>query len=444
MKKLTNWSIRGLLLTSILASVSCMNETHQKTQQNQAATYPDWTQTEIAILKAQSLASLQSLPPDPSNKHADNPAAAKLGQKIFFDNRFSLNGKVSCSTCHNPDKAFTDGLARSKGIGQAQRSAPGISGVAYSSWFFWGGRADSQWSQALGPLENSQEHGGDRSYYAHKLFDDAGYRSEYEAVFDKMPDISSRDQFPERASPLSSTRDILEAWYDMTSENQDIINRIFTNMGKAITAYERLLVPGESRFDHYVTALTANDKTAMQKAMTKDEANGLRLFTGKAMCVTCHQGPLFTHNGFHNVGIPFAKDQNKDYGRFDGVRKALKDEFNCLGTYSDAKEEDCAELRFAKIMRDETLGAFKVPSLRNVARTAPYMHSGQFKTLAEVLNHYNTRPKAPIGHSDLLPIELNPQELKQLEAFLHTLSGPPAREIHLLHVPRDIIETGSS
>jgi cytochrome c peroxidase len=206
-------------------------------------------------------------------------------------------------------------------------------------------------------------------------------------------------------------------------------------MGKAIAAYERQLMPGPGRFDHYVEALLAGDDAAAHAAMTADEAAGLRLFIGEALCVTCHQGPLFTHHGFHNVGIPFAEGLKLDQGRYNGVRKALENEFNCLGEYSDASEAYCAELRFAKTMRDETIGAYKVPSLRNVAETAPYMHSGQFGTLTEVLEHYNTRPKAPIGHSDLLPIDLDKQQLLQLEAFLHTLSGAPAIEAELLQAP---------
>jgi cytochrome c peroxidase len=221
----------------------------------------------------------------------------------------------------------------------------------------------------------------------------------------------------------------------MASEDREIINGIFANMGKAIAAYERRLLPGPGRFDHYVEALLAGDDTAAQTAMTANEAAGLRLFIGEALCVTCHQGPQFTHHGFHNVGIPFAEGLKHDHGRYNGVRKALESEFNCLGEYSDARKEDCAELRFAKTMRDETIGAFKVPSLRNVAETAPYMHSGQFATLTEVLEHYNTRPRAPIGHTDLLAISLDEQELAHLEAFLHTLSGQLAVETELLQPP---------
>ncbi len=118
----------------------------------QAAQGQDWSESELALLRMQWLGSMPELPPDPTNTYCDNPEAAELGQKLFFDSRFSANGKVSCATCHVPEILFTDGLARARGIGETARSAPGIIGVAYSPWYFWDGRSDSQWSQALGPL----------------------------------------------------------------------------------------------------------------------------------------------------------------------------------------------------------------------------------------------------------------------------------------------------
>ena len=118
----------------------------------QAVSEPGWSESELALLRLQWIGSLPELPPDPSNKYADDPAAAKLGQKLFFDERFSANGKVACATCHAPEKYFTDGLAKSKGVGEASRSAPSALGIAYSPWFFWDGRTDSVWSQAVGPL----------------------------------------------------------------------------------------------------------------------------------------------------------------------------------------------------------------------------------------------------------------------------------------------------
>ena len=126
-----------------------------------------------------------------------------------------------------------------------------------------------------------------------------------------------------------------------------------------------------------------------------------------------------------------------DQGRYQGVQQVLASEFNCLGNYSDASESDCAELTYVNDDHRTTLGAFKVPTLRNIARTAPYMHSGVFPTLAEVLKHYNIAAEAPIGHSELKPLGLNARELAQLEAFLHTLNSPVNAAAELLRAPGD-------
>jgi cytochrome c peroxidase len=181
--------------------------------------------------------------------------------------------------------------------------------------------------------------------------------------------------------------------------------------------------------------LLTGDDQAMQTALTPDAVAGLRVFIGKGTCINCHNGPLFTNHGFQNVGIPVAKGLGIDEGRYRGVRQAKSSEFNCLGKYSDAGENDCAELRFAKMSRDEIVGAFKVPTLRNVADTAPYTHSGEYATLAEVIEHYERIPVAPIGYTDLFPVALSKEELKQLEVFLRSLSAPPVIAPALLYPP---------
>ena len=396
-----------------------------------------WSDAEISMLRSLSLHSLTPLQADPSNAVADDPRAAALGQKLFFDTRLSANGEVSCASCHQPDRYFTDGLGQAQGIATTPRGAPTLLGASHSAWYFWDGRRDSQWAQALGPLESGPEHGGTRVEFARLIIEDPGYHAEYEALFGALPDLSDINRFPKRAGP-SSDRKTIDAWHAMSEDDRQLVTRVFVNIGKSLAAYERLLMPGPGRFDAYVEALQEKNEAAMAEAMTRNEVAGLKLFIGKAMCIRCHNGPLFTDQGFHNIGVPFAEGLHLDWGRYQGVQKALKDEFNCLSDYSDAGHKDCAELRFAKTMKDETIGAFKAPTLRNVAETAPYMHSGQFADLDAVLDHYNkatTSRKAPIGHSDLVPINLATEELVQLKAFLHTLSGPPAVAPELLRAP---------
>lgn len=390
-----------------------------------AAGFGGWNAAEVAILESLWLGSLPPLPPDPSNAVGDDPRAAELGQQIFFDTRFSANGGIACATCHIPAIGFIDSLARAEGLDTTRRHTPGLAGAAYLPWFFWDGRRDSQWAQALGPLEAAVEHGGSRSQYAHLIHDDAAYRAAYEAIFGPMPDLTNRQRFPDRAGPVEDP-EVMAAWAAMDPADQGTINQVFANIGKLIAAYERQIMPGAAAFDAYVAAVLARDEAAMTAALDEEQVAGLRLFIGQGNCTQCHNGPLFSNMSFHSIGVPDPEGQPPDVGRFAGVQLALKDEFNCLGPYSDAAPEACEELRFAKTMSQELMAAFKVPSLRNVADTRPYMHAGQFASLAEVLDHYNRAPTGlgPTAHTDLVPLGLTANELEQLEAFLNTLSAP--------------------
>jgi len=392
-----------------------------------------WNEAEIATLRGLWIGSLPALPPDPSNSYADDPQAAEFGHELFFDTRFSSNGEVACATCHQPELMFTDGLPLAQGVGTTDRKTMTIIGTAYSPWQFWDGRKDSQWAQALAPLESAVEHGGTRTQYAHLI--DKFYRDEYESIFGPLPDFSDPERFPTSAGPVDDPT-ARAAWEAMTQADRDAVTQVYVNMGKAIAAYERLIMPAPSRFDQYVDALLKKDKQAMRAALTADELAGLRLFIGRAECIKCHNSPLFTNNDFHNSGVPTAQGLPLDDGRASGVLKALNDEFNCLSQWSDAGENDCAELRFVTSEGEQLEAAFKPPTLRNVAETAPYMHAGQFSALEEVLAHYNHPPISPIGHNELEPLGLTQREMEQIIAFLRTLSGPLNVSPELLQAPQ--------
>jgi hypothetical protein len=152
---------------------------------------------------------------------------------------------------------------------------------------------------------------------------------------------------------------------------------------------------------------------------------GLKLFIGEGSCVNCHNGPLFTDNHFHNTGVPAVADLPEDLGRALAVQQVAADPFNCLGAYSDAGPADCAELKYMTTEGEELLRAFKTPSLRGVAQRSPYMHAGQVGALVDVLDHYNSAPSAPAGHSELEPLSMSAEELAALEAFLRTLDYEP-------------------
>ena len=358
---------------------------------------PEWTAAEVGVLESLWLESLPELPQDRSNAVADNPIAAEFGRQLFFDPRLSANGGISCATCHQVERRFTDGLQKGQAIGTTLRNTPSIVGSAYSPWQYWDGRRDSQWAQALAPLEDPNEHATDRATVVQLIGDDDAYRATYESLFGSLPDLSSTDPFP--------------------------LNRAFANVGKSIAAFERTLMPTRSRFDDYVEAVIDGDRDRQSELLADDEIRGLRLFIGEANCTQCHNGPLFTNHEFHNTGVISFPGDVPDKARIAGVAEVMINEFNCRSAYSDDPEHHCDELEFARRGID-LIGAHKTPSLRNLENTAPFMHQGQLATIADVLVHYNEAPDAMIGHNEAKPLGLSERELGQLEAFLTTLSAP--------------------
>lgn len=386
----------------------------------------------MAVLESLSIQRLGAPPPVASNRFADDPAATTLGQRFFFDKGFSSNGQVSCATCHVPDQGFTDKVALAEGVGVGTRRTMPLLGVAWADWLFWDGRKDTLWAQALGPLESPVEHGSTRTAYARHVAET--YKAEYEAVFGPLPGVETIKRLPASAGPVDGPAE-RAAWEAMPATDRDAVTRVFVNVGKAVEAYERKLIPGPARFDRYVEALAKGDRTEAERIMTPSERAGLALFAGKASCIDCHNGPLFTNQEFHNTGVPAVAGLPEDSGRANGVKQVLADEFNADSRWSDSAGRSSAALRFARTDDHRDERAFKPPSLRNVAERAPYMHAGQFADLRAVIEHYNQAPDAPVGHSELKPLGLTETEKAQLEAFLHTLSGPAAADPRWLQAP---------
>ncbi|MEO5798617.1 MAG: cytochrome c peroxidase, partial [Gemmatimonadales bacterium] len=282
-----------------------------------------WTAAERSMLGSLQLASLGPVPRDPSNRVADNAAAAELGNRLFNDVRFSGNKKVSCATCHIPGKDFQDGIPLGKGVGTAGRRTMPVAGTAYSPWQFWDGRADSQWGQALGPLESAVEHGGDRVEYARVVRQQ--YQQEYESVFGRLPDLKG---LPDRAGPVADSARA-RAWAMVAAARRNEVSTVYANIGKAIAAYERKITFTPTRFDRFVAVELTGARHTASDAFSDDERAGLRLFIGKANCVTCHNGPLLTDNHFHNTGVPRSSEGlAADSGRTTGVRSVMASEFN--------------------------------------------------------------------------------------------------------------------
>ncbi len=360
-------------------------------------------------------------PPSPTNRVADNPDAAQLGQMFFFDARFSKDSTISCATCHSPFHGFADVEATSLGNRRGTRNAPTVLNAAYNEWQFWDGRADTLWAQALFALEGEDEQAGTRLQYAHLVH--RHYQADYEAVFGPLPNLEDAARFPPDGKPGDPTFD------DMSEADRIAINTVFANIGKAVEAYERLLISRNAPFDRYV----AGD----EEAITLEAKRGLKVFIGKGVCVLCHGTPHFRDNDFHNIGIP-QDGLPEDIGRFQGVEKLLADPFNSASIYSDSRADAAQMLRLLE-PRLEHQGEFKTPTLRNVALTAPYFHTGEFPTLASVIEFNNaggtTNEFAGRSAVRVEPLHLTEQEKQDLVEFLETLTGepPPA---HLLIKPK--------
>ena len=299
-----------------------------------------------------------------------------------------------------------------------------LAGAVYYPLFFWDGRKDSQWSQALGPLENPVEHGADRTMLVLQIA--ANYRSAYEEVFGTLVDLGP---LPAHATPVGSPANVT-AWQKLTPVQQVNVDRVFSIIGKAIEAFERTIGPSPTRFDVYAAALKAGDESSANSIFTENERNGLKLFLDKGDCVRCHSGPLFTDMRFRNIGLP-GTNLETDSGQNSAAHVLKEDPFNCLGAFSDVTTEPgaCFNLTILRTDMPFQVGAFSSPSLRGVAQRPPYMHSGQFATLHDVLVHYNKAPEATYGTSELIhPLELKEDQLAEIEAFLHTLYAVPSSQ----------------
>ena len=359
-------------------------------------------------------------PPNPTNRVADNREAAQLGQMFFFDTRFSRDGTVACATCHSPFHGFADVEATSLGAGRGTRNAPTVLNTAYNKWQFWDGRADTLWSQALSALEGEKEQAGTRLQYAHLINRD--YQADYETVFGALPELEDATRFPLMVNPGTQRLTVCPI------ADQRAVNTVFANIGKAIEAYERLLISGNAPFDQYVAGDT--------EAITLEAKRGLKTFIGKGVCILCHDTPTFTDNDFHNLGVPQG-ELPEDTGRYAGISSLLADPFNGGSIYSDDTAVATRILNFLE-STSQHQGEFKTPTLRNVALTAPYFHTGEFPTLASVIEFNNVGGAGGnfVGRREgtLEPLGLSEQEIADLIEFLETLTGelPPA---HLLTKP---------
>jgi cytochrome c peroxidase len=356
-----------------------------------------------AVLAADAAGAKPPLGLPPVPIPADNPQTPEkiaLGDKLFHDKRFSSTKQVACAQCHDKAKAFTDApLRTSEGIkksGKAltgTRNAPTVVNAAYFETMFWDGRSSSLEDQSQHPFVNPVE---------------MGLRN-----YDDIVKICRTD--PEYAKAFAQVFGV---------KGRDITMK---HVQQAIAAFERTVVAGDSPFDRYFYGGDA-------KALTDAQKRGFALFVDKGRCVSCHTieqtQALFSDNRFHNVGVGI-NDIQQEVPQLAGAflqAKATLAEVD-VRVLSDKRTSELG--RFA-ISRDfEGLGAFKTPTLRNVAVTQPYMHDGSLATLKDVVVHYNnggvTKKEDPVNDflsSGIRPLDLTDAEVDDLVSFMEALTSP--------------------
>ena len=390
-----------------------------------------WTTEESAL--ACEMSPLPDVPASPTNAFADDAAAATLGQQFYFEQDWAgpltednalgtegTEGLVSCRVCHDTE-TFASVDPRGIGTGLHPRHAPGSVNAAFydQAGYTWRGRFDVMWALPRAVFEAGPIFNSSRLRVAHVVYEQ--YQTEYDAVFTEtpLPDLSDFDRFPAEGRPKADPKDPDGPWEGMEPADQEAVNVILANVGKALEAYQRLLISSDSAFDRFV----AGDEGAMSEAAQR----GFQLFVGDAGCVTCHSGPLFSDQSYRNLGL---ESPAGDLGRFNVVNAIGADPFNGAGAYSDDPDHGQMFIDDVEPQTDDLQGMFRVPTLRDSARSAPFMHNGSIATLEEVIDFYDAGGSgaAPVdiaGTLDpaIVALDLSDDEKADLIAFLEALTG---------------------
>jgi cytochrome c peroxidase len=409
-----------------------------------------------------TLSPLPDLPRDPTNEYADSACAARLGQKLFSEPRLSgpiqtgtpAQGqlgaigekyKIACRNCHMPESVWLFDIRSNNGgpipnataLGSQWMSrnvsslvntvyyTQGGTGVHAAHWRENDGYSDSEWFDAQSEPEGPPVQNGSRLQLAHVLFEH--YRADYDAAFPEWPldpGLADYSRFPATGSPYTDVAN----WNSLSARDQDTVNRVLTNYGKAMEAFERTLVSKNAPFDRFV----AGDR----RAIGPEAKKGLALFIGKAGCVHCHNQPLLSDDDFHVIGLqidttlsPFAVpgETGRQFNQpLICDPSVAGGDFNVDGPYSDDRHTG-RDGNFCQ--QAIPVGLWRTKGLRHVAETAPYFRDGQARTLEDVVDFYDRGgdPDGTFlgGPKEIAPLHLTAEEKTDLVAFLKTLTGEP-------------------
>ena len=330
---------------------------------------------------------------DPSNRASGNAKAVAWGAQLFRDPRLSGGGTLACASCHQAELAFSDGLPRAKGLSIVDRNTPSVANTRMQRWYGWDGASDSLWAQSLRPMVDAREMGNDFARIA--------------AAVREHPDLADGYRAAYGAAPPADDE------------------AVAVDVAKALAAFQETIETARTPFDDFRDALARGDRSAAARYPVAAQ-RGLAIFIGKGQCDVCHVGPRFSNGEFHDIGIRhFVGPDRVDSGRYDGIRRLKASRYNLLGPFSDDPGRATAVSTRYVASEHRNFGEFKVPSLRNVARTAPYMHDGSLATLRDVVRHYSEIDEDRLhadGERILKPLHLTDAEKDDLVSFLESLS----------------------
>ena len=350
------------------------------------------TATDLGALSNHQIAAIRAHGPwppvwqtDPSNRVSGQAPAVDLGRQLFFDARLSPSGRISCSSCHRPERSWSDGRPLGVGLRPSRRNTPSLYDVRLKRWFGWGGGGDSLWGQTLRPLLDADEMGSNAAHVHQYFTSNAELASAYRAAFAR------------EASSVGAEDVLVDA-------------------AKALAAYQETIVSGRTTFDAFRDALHIGEQAAAPR-YPAPALRGLALFVGKGGCSTCHAGPTFTDGSFRDVAGTCADrtgntpGERGDVGRPADAARLLASAYGLAGPFNDDPQrsvhwraQDLAHAATGPV-------GFRVPSLRNVARTGPYLHDGSCTRLIDAIRSHST------GASPLTD-----QDANDLASFLETLT----------------------